>query len=450
MTENYGGRLILLIILILINALFAAAEIAVISLNGNKLRNQADDGNIKAAKLLKLVEKPTAFLSTIQIGITLAGFLASAFAAESFVTVFADWLVRVFGLDLAYADTLENVAVVLITLVLSYFTLVFGELVPKRIAMKDPEKLAFMFSGMIMFLAAIFRPVVWLLTVSTNNVLKLFGINPEDVDDSVSEEEIRLMVDIGGENGTIEPEERELIENIFEFNNMTAEDVMVHRKDMVMLYSDDTHEEVMRIIKESGLSRFPVCGEDVDDIIGILRTREYLLNIQSDHPKPLAELVAPAYFVPESVATDVLFRDMQKKKIHLAIVVDEYGGTSGLITLEDLLEEIVGNIYDEFDPQEQNDIIKLEDNLWRVSGSTQMEDLAKELGFEYDEDEDEYETLGGLVFSCLSEIPADGSKPVIEAEGLLIKVEELHDRRVAWATVSLIGVPIGDSGEKAI
>ena len=450
MTENYGGKLILLVLLILINAYFAAAEIAIISLNGSKLRNQADDGNIKAAKLLKLVEEPTQFLSTIQIGITLAGFLASAFAAESFSTALVDWLVRTFSIDVAYVVTLGNVSVVLITMILAYFTLVFGELFPKRVAMKHPEKLAFVVCDTIMFLTVLFRPVVCLLTVSTNSLLRLFSINPQDVENSVSEEEIRLMVDIGGERGSIEPEERELIENIFEFNNMTAEDVMVHRKDMVMLYSDDPHEEIMRIIKESGLSRFPVCGEDVDDIIGILRTREYLLNIQNEHPKPLAELVAPAYFVPESVATDVLFRDMQKKKIHLAIIVDEYGGTSGLITLEDLLEEIVGNIYDEFDPQEQKDIIKLEDNLWRVSGSTEMEDLADELGFAYDEDEDEYETLGGLVFSCLSEIPADGSKPVIEAEGLLIKVEELHDRRVEWATVSRMDTPPGNIGEKAL
>ncbi|MEG1661178.1 MAG: hemolysin family protein, partial [Clostridiales bacterium] len=227
--------------------------------------------------------------------------------------------------------------------------------------------------------------------------------DPAAQGEAVSEEEIRLMVDIGGETGSIEPEERDLIENIFEFNNMTAEDVMIHRKDMVMLYADDNHREIMSQIKASGLSRFPVCGEDVDDIVGILRTREYLLNLEEAQPKPLSQLLAPVYFVPESVPADVLFRDMQKKKIHLAIVVDEYGGTSGLVTLEDLLEEIVGNIYDEFDPQEKKGLIKLEDNLWRVSGSMELEDLQSALQWDFPCLDDEYETLGGLIFSCLSE-----------------------------------------------
>ena len=253
--------------------------------------------------------------------------------------------------------------------------------------------------------------------------------------DEVSEDEIMAMVEEGEESGTIETNEKEMIENIFEFNNMTAEDVMVHRIDMVSLSLDDTNDTILTTIRESGLSRFPVYESDVDDIVGILSTREYLLNATLAQPRPLKELLRPAYFVPETVHTDVLFRDMQNKKIHMALVVDEYGGTSGLVTLEDLLEEIVGNIYDEFDPQDEQEIIHLEDNLWRVSGSADLEELLETMDLPMPEEELDFDTLGGLVFTNLSVIPEDGSRPVVEAMGLRIRVEELCERRVEWALV---------------
>ena len=234
---------------------------------------------------------------------------------------------------------------------------------------------------------------------------------------------------------SVETAEKELIENIFEFNNTTAEDVMIHRTDMVMLWVEDTDEDIVRTIRESGLSRFPVYEENADDIIGLLSTREYLLNAQLPRPKALRELLRPAYFVPESVRTDVLFRDMQSKKVHLAIVVDEYGGTSGLVTMEDLLEEIVGNIYDEFDPQEEKDIEQVEENLWRVAGSCDLELVAETLGVEFPEEE-ESDTLGGLVFAQLSVIPEDGSQLEVDACGLHIQVQNFTDRRVDWALVS--------------
>ena len=244
------------------------------------------------------------------------------------------------------------------------------------------------------------------------------------------------MVEEGEESGTIQSNEKELIENVFEFDTMTARDVMVHRIDMVTLSLEDSEEEIIDTIRQSGLSRFPVYEDDVDDILGVLSTREYLLNFHQPDPKPIRELLRPAYFVPESVPTDVLFRDMQTKKTHIALVVDEYGGTSGLVTLEDLLEELVGNIYDEFDPQEEQEIIRLDNDKWRVSGSADLEELAELIGFELpDEDELDYDTLGGLVFSQLSVIPEDGSHPVVEALGLHIQVEELCDRRVEWALV---------------
>ena len=269
----------------------------------------------------------------------------------------------------------------------------------------------------------------------TNGVLRLLHIDPKADEEEVSEDEIRMMLDLGEERGTIEANEKELIDNIFEFNNTTAEDVMIHRTDMVMLWVEDTREEILATIRSSGLSRFPVYEENADDIIGILSTREYLLNAQAEAPKPMRELLRPAYFVPESVRTDVLFRDMQSKKVHMAIVVDEYGGTSGLVTMEDLLEEIVGNIYDEFDPQEDQEIIQLEPNLWRISGSAELEDVAEALEMEFPEDE-ESDTLGGLVFDQLSVIPEDGSKVEVDTHGLHIKVESIVDRRVDWALVS--------------
>ena len=253
--------------------------------------------------------------------------------------------------------------------------------------------------------------------------------------DEVSEDEIMAMVEEGEESGTIETNEKEMIENIFEFNNMTAEDVMVHRIDMVSLSLEDDDTTILTTIRESGLSRFPVYESDVDDIVGVLSTREYLLNATLSQPRPLKELLRPAYFVPETVRTDVLFRDMQNKKIHMALVVDEYGGTSGLVTLEDLLEEIVGNIYDEFDPQDEQEIIRVEDNLWRVSGSADLEELLETMEIPLPEEELDFDTLGGLVFANLSVIPEDGSRPVVETMGLRIRVEELCERRVEWALV---------------
>ena len=433
-------QLLLQLILILVNAYFAATEIAVISLNENVLRREAEEGDKKAAKLLKIVEAPTRFLSTIQIGITLAGFLGSAFAADNFAGRIRDWAVLKWQLDAATAAAVNTLAVILITIILSFFTLVLGELVPKRLAMQKTEEVARFTCGVVSFLSAVMRPPIWLLTVSTNGMLRLLHIDPNAEEDEVSEEEIRMMMDIGEEKGAIESGEKEMIDNIFEFNNMTAEEVMIHRTDVVMLWAQDSDEEIIRTIRETGLTRFPVYEEDADDVIGILNTRTYLLNAREAQPKPLRELLTPAYFVPESVRTDALFRDMQAKKIHMAIVVDEYGGTSGIITMEDLLEEIVGNIYDEFDPQDEQEIVPLGENQWRIAGSADLEEVAEALGVELPEDE-EYDTLGGLVFAQLAVIPEDGSHPEVDVCGLHIRVEELNDRRVEWATVSRLEIP---------
>ena len=429
-------QILLQVVLILLNAFFASTEIAVLSLNENLLRREAEEGDKKAARLLKIVQAPTKFLSTIQIGITLAGFLGAAFAAENFASRITAWLVDGLGFSALPREAVQSVSVSLITLVISFFTLIFGELVPKRVAMKKAEMVARFASGVVYGLSVVMSPVIALLTLCTNGVLRLMGIDPNADEEEVSEEGIRMMVDIGEEKGAIEADEKEMIENVFEFNDTVAEDVMVHRTDMVMVWVGDTDREIVETIESTGLSRFPVYEEDADDIIGILSSRDYFLNSRKEAPKPLRELLRPAYFVPESVPADVLFRDMQSRKTHMAIVVDEYGGTSGLLTMEDLLEEIVGNIYDEFDPQEDQEIIQLEPNLWRVAGGAELDDVAAALDLEFPEDE-EADTLSGLIFDQLPVIPKDGPSQVeVEAAGLHIKVESVADRRVAWALVS--------------
>lgn len=278
--------------------------------------------------------------------------------------------------------------------------------------------------------------VLWFHLASAENrlkqlIIRLTGHGAEQV----SEEEIMQMVDAGGETGAIQQEEREMIENIFEFNNTTAGDVMIHRTDVVLLQLEDTPEEILKTIEESGLSRFPVYDEDPDDVIGILNVREYLLNTQRPQPKALRELLREPYFVPETVRTDLLFRDMQSRKVHMAIVVDEYGGTAGLVTMEDLLEEIVGNIYDEFDPADEQEIIPLGEDRWKVAGGAELEELEEALDVHFPES-DEYDTLGGLVFAHLDVIPEDGSQVELELDGLRIHVDSIADHRVEWCTVT--------------
>ncbi len=431
------GQLILQVVLIAINAFFAAAEIAVISLDENKLRRQAESGDKDAVRMLKLVSSPSGFLSTIQIAITLAGFLGSAFAADNFAGPLVEWLQGVPAFHAANPAVLNTVCVIAITIVLSYFTLVFGELVPKRVAMQKTDAVARVVSSVIIAFSTVMRPLVWLLTISTNAVLRLLRIDPNAEREEVTEQDIRMMADIGEEKGAITESEGEMIDNIFEFNNHTAFDVMTHRTDVVALSVDATDEEILRTIRDSGLSRIPVYEKTIDDVIGILRTREYLLFRSVNDAKPLRDVLHTPNFVPETVRTDVLFRSMQQKKNHIAIVVDEYGGVSGLVTMEDLLEEIVGNIYDEYDPQVEQSVAKVNDNLWRVSGICELSTLSEALDTPLPLDED-YDTLSGLVFSQLSSIPQDGMHPELDVAGLHIYVEEITDHRVEWAQVSKI------------
>ncbi|MDL2219447.1 hemolysin family protein [Ruminococcaceae bacterium OttesenSCG-928-O06] len=439
--------LALQLVLIIINAFFAATELAVMQLNANKLRRQAEEGEKAAARILPLVENPSSFLSTIQVGITLAGFLASAFAADNFAGPLATWVRDGLGFTSLSWSTLNTIAIIVITIVLSYFTLVFGELVPKQIAIHRPYQVAKVTSGVIAGFGVLMRPLVKLLSLSTRGVLRLLGIKGERGEEAVTEDEIRMMVDVGHESGTIDPEEKIMIDNVFELDKTIARDVMTHRVDVVAIEADAECDEIVQIIAESGLSRFPVYDDSMDDILGVLSSRAYLLNLRAKVPQTLRELLRPARFVPETVRADILLRDMQQHKEHLAVVLDEYGGFSGVVTMEDLIEEIVGSIYDEFDAEEDEYILRLDENLWRIAGDTDIEEIEKALSVKLPEDR-EYDTLGGLVFSMLSAIPGDGEEVEVDVEGLHIHTEPVEDHHVEWAKVSILPHPDEEDEEE--
>ena len=432
--DSIPQQLFLQFFLILLNAFFAMTEIAVISLSPARLRKLAEDGDKTAPRLLKLVEEPAGFLSTIQIGITLAGFLASAFAAENFSDVLVSWLYNDLSFHAIPVDALDTLAVIVITIILSYFTLVLGELTPKRIAMQQPEAWARMALGVMHGISVVFAPMMALLNVTTNGTLHLLGLKTEAEEAAASEEDIRLMVENSGEQGAIAQEEQKWIENVFDFGDRVASDVMTPEPDVSAFSLDEENDVILETIQKTGLSRYPVYEDNINDVRGVLNARDFLLNLQRQNPCPLESLLRPAYFVPENVHADRLFRDMQAQKHHLAIVVDEYGGTAGIVTIEDLLEEIVGNIYDEFDPEEPMPIQQISDGVWRVEGGLRVEELADVLDIDLPEDAD-YDTVSGMVMSCLPSIPEDGAQFTVETNGLRIRVENVQDRKVDSALV---------------
>ena len=396
----------------------------------------ADDGNGRAKKLYKLAKEPARFLATIQVAITLSGFLGSAFAADNFSAPLVEWIISL-GVTIP-RHTLQNIAVVVITLVLSYFTLIFGELVPKRIAMKKSEQIALGVSGLLSFISVIFRPIVGLLSVSTNLVLRLMGIDPNETDDNVSEEEIRMMVDAGSEKGTIDHQEKEFIQNVFEFNDIMAGEIATHRTDVTALMTDDTLDEWDEIIHESRHTRYPVCDGSTDNVIGILNAKDYFRIADRTKEKVLEEAVHPAYFVPETIKADVLFRDMKNTRNSLAVVLDEYGGMVGIITLNDLIEELVGELNDEpADPENEDPHIeKIDDTSWRVIGNVELCDLEEETGVELASDD--YDTLTGLVFDKLGMIPVDGPQNItIELDKLTVHIDKIESHQIDSAVITL-------------
>jgi len=423
------------IILIALNAVFACAEIAIISMNDNKLAQMAAQGDKRAVRLARLTSQPAKFLATIQVAITLSGFLGSAFAADNFSDRLVDWLVNI-GVSIP-VKTLDAISVILITLILSYFTLVFGELVPKRIAMKKAEPLALGMSALISTIAKFFAPIVWVLTASTNGMLRLFGIDPNEEEDDVSEEEIRLMVDIGNQKGVIDIDEKQMIQNVFEFDDLAVADFATHRTDISLLWMDESVEEWEKTIHESRHSLYPVCDETIDNIVGILNVKDYFRITDKTKENIMKEAVKPAYFIPETIRADVLFKQMKISRNHFAVVLDEYGGMMGIVTMNDLLEQLVGDLDDEISNEEEElEFEQIDSNTWKIRGYMGLDEVAEKLGVNLPVDD--YDTFGGFVFGTYGFIPDDGSIFELDAYSLHIKVTEIKDHRVEKAIVCLI------------
>lgn len=429
-----GWQLFFQFCLILLNAVFACAEIAIISVNDAKLAKLVAQGNKKAARLAKLTNQPARFLSTIQVAITLSGFLGSAFAADNFASRMVDWLISL-GIGLP-RNTLNTLCVILVTIILSYFTLVLGELLPKRIAMKKAESLALGLSGFISIMSTVFRPVVALLTGSTNVLLRLVGIDPNQQDEEYTEEEIRMMVDAGSEKGTIDNSEKEWIQNVFEFDDITAGEITTHRTDLDVLWADETIEDWEKTIRETRHTLYPVCGDSIDHIIGILNTKDFFRLEDKRRKSILAHAVTPAYFVPESVNADMLFRNMKESRNHFAVVLDEYGGVTGIVTMNDLLEQLVGDLDDDITQPIEIEIRKLSDKVYQILGATSLDDVEDIVGIPLPVDD--YDTFGGFVLGTYGAIPKDGEHIEVDYENLKIREIAVKDRRVEHAKVILV------------
>ena len=417
--------LLVVFFFVLINAFFSGTEMAVISLNDAKMHKMAEDGNKKAKRIVKYIDTPGSFLATIQVGVTLAGFLSSAFAANNFARQLAV-TVDPAG-QYAWMETLWTIV---ITVILSFFSLVLGELVPKRIAQNFPEKWAFAVTGIVNFFSVFLRPFVIVLTASTNGILRLFKIDPNKNDKIVTEEEIRMMVDVGSESGNIEDTEKEMIENVFEFNDKEVAEIMTHRKKIVSLPIDAEYDEVMKTAREEKFTRIPVYRETIDDIEGILHIKD-LLGItppDNDHPFILTKYIRDPLVVHETRKISSLFSEMKNSGMQMAVIVDEYGGTMGICTIEDILEELVGNISDEFD-EDDDELVRLSNGDYIVAGDMTLSDLEDAVGVELTDDE--YDTISGLVLSQLDRVPEEREKPVVHYKNLDIKVLKVAENAIA-------------------
>ncbi|MGN1269271.1 MAG: hemolysin family protein [Clostridia bacterium] len=423
------SQLIFLVILIMLNAYFAATEIAFISLNDAKIEKQAKEGNKKAKQIQKMLKNPSKFLATIQIGITLAGFLSSAFASDAF----ADKLAPVLNNLMPFLSIgiWRNISIVIITLILSFFTLVFGELVPKRLAMKYYEKISYATIGVIKTISIITAPFVKLLTWSTNMVSKIFRVGEQE-EEIVTEEEIKMMVDQGEEKGSIEETEKQLINNVFEFNDIVASEIMTHRVDMYAIEINQNLYDILDEIDEYKYSRIPVYEESIDNIKGILFLKDVLKLVSMRKEIKIKDILREAYFVPETKPINEIFEELQVNKRQMAIVVDEYGGTAGVLTMEDILEELVGNIFDEYDDVEI-EYKKLDDNTYLIEGSVSLYELKRILDVELPEGD--YETLSGYLIEKIGRLPNENENLVIEDEHLTYKIEEYEDKRIKWVKV---------------
>lgn len=426
-------NIIILIVLVLINAFFSGSEIALISLNKKKLKIEAEEGNKKSAMLYRLVNVPNRLLSVIQVGVTLSGFLNSALASDAFADNLVE-LMQNMGLSLN-VGAMRSISMALITIILSFVTLIFGELVPKRIAMAKPTTFANVVAVPINLLYKLFLPFVYVLSFCTNGVLRLLRIDPNKSDDLVSEEEIRLMVATSSEEGEINVSEREMIDNIFEFNDTEVSEVMTHRVDVEGLEVHASYDEVMDYFKDSRFTRIPVYDETLDDIVGLLHAKDLLRYVYEKHDVKtfdLRNIIQDAVFVPDSLAIDKLFYDLKKRHKHMAIVIDEYGGTAGIVTMEDLIEEIVGEVFDEYDdvPVEYR---KIGDHTYLMEGSIELDEVEKILKIQLPVDE--YDTLNGFLVSELERLPEKDDNAYIDFAGYRFTITQVDEKVIKEAKV---------------
>ena len=429
--------LFLQVILIASNAFFAMSEFAVVSVNTQKMKRLAEGGSKPAARLLVITEAPSDFLATIQVGVTLSGFLASAAAADSF----ADPLVSALSFIPIPASTLRGVTVFLITIILSYFMLIFGELAPKRIAMKNPDGVALKVVGVIWALNKVCKPVIKLIAASTNLVLRPLGIGPASDEEPVAEEDILMMVEAGEETGTVDEREHEMIKNIFEFDDRKVSEIMTHRTDVVGVPVTATLQDIVALQAENRFSRIPVYKEDLDDIVGAVFVKDLVPLLE---PGRYADATPEKYmrsvlYVPEGMTCSNLLHAFQKARVHLAIVVDEYGGTEGMVTMEDLLESIVGNMQDEYD-QEEEEYQKLSDTIFVLDGSMSVDDVEELLGMNIGPEED-YDTLSGMITDLLDCIPAKDEHPSVQVGNVKFTVLATDERRIAKLRAEILPVP---------
>lgn len=430
-------KIVTLFALIFVNAFFSMSEMAIVTLNDNKIDKMAEQGNKKAKQIKKLTENTSSFLSTIQIGVTLAGFLTSATAAQSFAEMLSNAIEKTSVVDIIPVGIISGFSTVVITLIMSYFSLVLGELVPKKIAMNKPEKMAFMAAPILVFVAKVTKPLVKFLAFSTNSVLRLIGIDPHADEEVVTEEEIRMMVDVGGEKGVIEDTQIEMINNIFEFDDIDVADIMTHRTDMVCVDEDEPLAEAVKLSIENGFSRIPVYKEDPDNIIGIVYIKDFLKYVGTNLPKTktVKDMMRPAYYVPETKRCGELFTEMTEKRVQMAVVVDEYGGTAGIVTLEDLLESIVGNIQDEYD-HEDEEISIINDTTFEVEGITDIEEVEEHTGKTFPDGD--YDTIGGYIISVLGFLPEDGQMNEVQFQNVKFTVLNVEDRRIGKVKVEIL------------
>lgn len=447
MNNSIISLLLIQIILIALNAVFASAELAVLSVNESKINRLAERGSKKARRLRKLLKEPAKFLSTIQIAITLSGFLGSAFAADGFSDPLVDWLVGL-GATLS-RNTLDTLSVIFITLVLSYFTLIFGELVPKRIAMKKSEALALKVSGIVSGISVLFKPIVWLLSVSTNAVLRMLGIDPNETEEQICEEDIRMMVETGGETGAIDKDEQIFIQNVFEFDDLSVGEILTHRTDLTMLWLEDTDETWEKVICSSSFSRYPVCDGSPDRVVGVLNAKVYLREKDKSRDNIMCSALEPAYFVPETVKADVLFRNMKQTHNTFAVVLDEYGGLTGVVTIQDLIEKLVGALQEKPSISEtaEPQIKQIDCNTWEISGNAELDEIERAIGVTFDT---EYiNTFTGYIFDRLKGIPDDGQTNIeLKLDNISVTIKEIKDHQVVLAEIKRIDHSIEKETQK--